>query len=78
MSWNKEKQNYQSKLNQKMNQRQMQEEDVQFAYKRYTLEYLQNLLVQKKVEATTVDEILKDAKKIHEFILPKKSSIQTL
>lgn len=78
MTWNKEKLNYQSKLNQKMNQREAQEQEVQFAYKRYALEYLQNLLVQKKVELTTVDDILKEAKKIHEFVSPKESSIKML
>lgn len=78
MSWNKEKSNYQTKLNQKMNQQQLQQQDVDFAYKRYALEYVSNLLVQKKVELTTVDDILNETEKVHKFLLPKQSIVKTL
>lgn len=78
MSWNKEHNGYTQKLNNKMNNQQAQLEDVHFAKSRYALEYVGNLINQKKLTLTNVDDIIKESEKIREFVSLKPSKITTL
>lgn len=70
---------FKSKKNNKMSQQAQQQVDIDFQYKNYSLTYLKELIAINKIKGVdSVDELIKEAKKLESYVRPKESLIKTL
>lgn len=80
MTYNRDnKTSFKSKqTNTQMNAKQ-QQEDREFQFKNYSLTYLKELIHMNKLKnVDSVDALIKEAKKLEEYVKPKESRIKTL
>lgn len=53
--------------------------DIDFQYKNYALTYLKEIIGMNKVKGVdSIDDLIKEAKKLEEYVRPKESLIKTL
>lgn len=66
------------KTKQQMAQQQSQS-DIDFQYKNYSLTFLKEMIKMNKLTGvTSVDELIKEAKKLEDYVKPKESIVKTL
>lgn len=80
MTYNRDNSNsFKTKLNQKEMANNQQAADIDFQYKNYSLTFLKELISMNKIKGVeNVEELIKEAKKLEEYVRPKESLIKTL
>ena len=80
MTYNRDNSNsFKTKLNQKEMANAQQQVDIDFQYKNYSLTFLKEHISMNKIKGVeNVDELIKESKKLEEYVRPKESLIKTL